>query len=180
MKLLSFSLLIAAFAINPGLALASAQPDASVAQRRSDVQGRCSFATPYDNQNPFARILRGETPVSLVYSDETVAAFMPLGWEYPGHTLVITKRAVRDIYDLTDAELVAVFNLIRRVARAQERALGATGFTVEQNNGQNQAVCHIHFHVIPNTPSVARGEVAVPREELDAMAARLRTALPPR
>lgn len=180
MKFLRFLLLTAMFALHPGLASASAQPDAAAAPRRPDVQGRCSFSTPYNDQNPFARILRGEIPASLIYSDETVAAFLPLGWQYPGHTLVITKRAVRDVYELTDAELAAVFNLIRRVARAQERALGATGFTVEQNNGQNQGVCHIHFHVIPNTPSAARGEVSVPRAELETMTARLRAALPPR
>ena len=67
---------------------------------------------------------------------------------------------------------------IVRVAVAQERAFGATGFTIEQNNGRHQSVCHAHFHVIPNT---AREPVenATP-EQREAIAAKLRSAFPRR
>ena len=132
----------------------------------------------YDPRNPFAGIIRGEIPAPIIYQDATVLAFLPLGWEHPGHALVITRRAVRDIRDMTDAEGVAVLRLVRRIAAAQRTVFGATGFTIEQNNGQNQGVCHVHFHVIPNT--IVAPVPHPSREELQAMTARLRAALPPR
>jgi histidine triad (HIT) family protein len=58
------------------------------------------------------------------------------------------------------------------VGQAQQRALGTTGFTISQNNGRNQHVCHVHFHVVPNSPRASQNPV--PREDLDKMAARLR------
>jgi histidine triad (HIT) family protein len=138
---------------------------------------RCPLDGAYDPANPFARIVRGELPVSLVAEDATVMAFIPLGWQHPGHALVVPKRAVRVLSDLNDAEIVAVMRMVKRVAVAQQRAFGSTGYTLEQNNGRHQDVCHAHFHVIPNTPgtSVTRAT----RGEMDAVSARLRGAMPP-
>ena len=75
---------------------------------------------------------------------------------------------------MTSAEMGHALLVAREVGAAQQRALGATGFTIEQNNGRNQDVCHAHFHVIPNTPRATQNPV--PREELDRMAERLRAA----
>lgn len=138
---------------------------------------RCPLDGPYDASNPFARILRGEQPASVVLETAAVIAFIPLAWEHPGHTLVIPKRAVRSLDDMSAAEIGAVAAAVKRVAAAQRRALGASGYTLEQNNGRNQSVCHAHFHVVPNTPAV----VLAPRTrgEMDEIAARLKAALPP-
>ena len=64
----------------------------------------------------------------------------------------------------------------RKVALAQQRALGATGFSILQNNGRHQAVGHVHFHVIPDTPAAPRKDI--PRDVLDEMARRLAAAFP--
>lgn len=138
---------------------------------------RCPLDAPYDAANPFARILRGERPVSLVFETESVIAFIPIDWEHPGHTLVVPRRAVRSLDDMSAAEVGAVAEAVKRVAAAQRRALGATGYTLEQNNARRQSVCHAHFHVIPNTPVVPLAPRT--RAEMDAMAARLKAALPP-
>ena len=139
---------------------------------------RCPLGAKYDPANPFARIVRGELPVSMVAENRLVMAFVPLGWEHPGHVLVVPRRAVRNLYDLSDAETVAVMHMIRRVSVAQQRALGSTGFSIEQNNGRKQDVCHAHFHVIPNTPELKNSHAS--RAEMEAMAAQLRVALPSR
>ena len=136
----------------------------------------CPLSAPYDSNNVFARIIRGQLPASIVAQDARAIAIIPLDWEHPGHALVIPKRPVRNLYDLGDRDLVAVMNMVKRVATAQQRALGSTGFSLQQNNASKQDVCQLHFHVIPNTPLVPR--VRATRAEMDAMAERLKAALP--
>lgn len=139
---------------------------------------RCPLSAPYDPGNAFARIIRGELPASVIAQNARVMAIIPLEWEHVGHALVIPKRAVRNLDDLDDRDLVAVMHMVRRVAKAQQRALASTGFSLQQNNASRQDVCHFHVHVIPNTPLVAR--VRATRAEMDAIAQRLRAALPTR
>ncbi|CAN5169828.1 hypothetical protein BH10PSE1_BH10PSE1_18290 [soil metagenome] len=136
----------------------------------------CPLDRPYSENNPFARILRGKLPSSRVYEDDEVIVILPLEWEHPGHALVIPKGPVRSLLDMSPAQMGHVLDAARRTGVAQQRALGATGFTITQNNGRNQDVCHAHFHVIPNTPSVAA--TPLPREELGRMAERLRAVFP--
>lgn len=108
---------------------------------------------------------------------------MPLDAAAPGHALVIPKRAVRNLLEMTPAEMGHLLDVARKVALAQQRALGATGFKIVQNNGvtSDQHVYYVHFHVIPsfgkpNDPAAHRK--AVPYPEREAMAAKLRAAWP--
>lgn len=136
----------------------------------------CPLDAPYDPANAFARILRGELPASRVHEDDQVLVVMPLQWVHPGHALVIPKRAVRHLIDMSAAEMGHALSVASRVALAQQRALGSTGFSVLQNNGRDQAVGHVHFHVIPDT--LAAPQRDIPRAELDRMAERLAAAFP--
>jgi len=137
---------------------------------------KCPLSGAYDPSNPFARIIEGEGRQAIVYSGPLVIAFVPIGWDNPGHVLIVPKRHVRNLDDVSDAEMLAVFHLIKRIAVAQERAFGSTGFSIEQNNARHQSVCHAHFHVIPNTPKQPV-EKATPAQ-MEAIAAKLRAALP--
>lgn len=114
----------------------------------------------------------------MIDEDTRVMAIVPLEWEHPGHALIIPKAAVRNLNDLTDEDALAVLHMAKRVAAAQQRALGSTGYSLQQNNARQQDVCHFHVHVIPNTPAATR--VHATRAQMDAMAARLRAALPQR
>lgn len=163
---------LAALGLALGLALGAAG-----AATAAEPGLACPLDRAYDDGNPFARIIRGELRGPLIYQDDTVLAFVPIDWEHPGHALVIPRRAVRHLGDLSDAEMVAVLHVVRRIAAAQQAGLGATGYTLMQNNGRNQSVCHAHFHVIPNTPGHPR-RAATPAE-MEAMTEVLRKALPP-
>jgi histidine triad (HIT) family protein len=143
----------------------------------ADEPLKCPLDAPYDPSNPFAQIIAGKKKQAIVYSDPLVLAFVPIGWDNPGHVLIIPKRRVRSLNDMTDEEMLAVFHLIRRIAVAQERAFGSTGYTVQQNNGRNQSVCHAHFHVIPNSPKQPVEDAT--QEQMEAIASKLRAALPP-
>lgn len=155
------------------LALATPQPAAT------GLEGR------YDSSNPFARIMRGELPVSKVCEDKQVLVFVPKDWSSPGELLVIPKRAVRNLLGLRPPELERLLTVVQDAAVAQQRALHATGFQVVQNNGATsyQTVFHVHFHVIPSfgrPPAKAEFRADVPRPQQDAMAARLKASWPTR
>jgi histidine triad (HIT) family protein len=145
----------------------------------------CALSTAYNDNNPFAKIIRGEIPRQVVFEDAHVLAFMPLDAAAAGHTLVIPKRAVRSLLDMTPEEMGQVLDVARRVGIAQQKALGATGFKIAQNNGPGaQDVCHAHFHVIPlfDNRNSRPGDYrpTVPRAEQETMAARLSAGLPAR
>ncbi len=57
--------------------------------------------TAYDNNNIFAKILRGEIPCHKVYEDEHTFAFMDIMPRCPGHTLVIPKEQARNLLDIS-------------------------------------------------------------------------------
>lgn len=68
-----------------------------------------------------------------------------------GHALVITRRHVQTIFDLTREEEAAVAHAVARAARAVRSAFDIDGLLVEQRNGvgAGQSIPHVHFHVIP-------------------------------
>ena len=80
----------------------------------------------YDKQNPFARILRGALPVSIVHQDRHVLVFIPLEMVTPGHVLVIPKRlGARNLLDLRPDEFKDLMVTIQSAARAQRKASGS-------------------------------------------------------
>jgi len=105
----------------------------------------------YDEQNIFAKILRGEAPCVKVYEDEHVLAFMDIFPQSQGHTLVVPKDAARNLLDVSDETAKAAIVRVKKIARAVATALKPDGVTVTQFNGASagQSVFHIHFHIIP-------------------------------
>ena len=137
----------------------------------------------YDENNAFARIIRGELPSSKVYEDEHVLAFMPLRMITPGHVVVISKTSrARNILEIEPEELARVMDVVTRVARAEIKALGIQGFQILQNNGAvgTQSVFHLHVHVLPRYPGVDLLPASGPqntRAELDSMARLIKAAM---
>ena len=130
-------------------------------------------APAYDNSNVFARILRGELPSSKVYEDGDVLVIMDVMPQGKGHTLVIPKRASRNILDIGTDDLQKSILTVQRVARAVKRAFDAPGILVMQFNEEasGQTVFHTHFHVIPRFEGVPlkphSGGMADPKELAD-------------
>ncbi len=106
---------------------------------------------PYDPQNVFARILRGELPSTKVFEDDHALAILDLFPQARGHTLVLPKTPARTLLDIDDGALCELVRRVQVVARAVREALQADGITVMQFNGSagGQTVFHLHFHIIP-------------------------------
>lgn len=107
--------------------------------------------TTYDDQNIFAKILRGEIPSFKVYEDDATFCFMDIMPRTDGHCLVIPKTPCRNVLDASDAQLAAVMATVKKVANAAKTAFDADGITVQQFNetAGGQEVFHLHFHIHP-------------------------------
>jgi histidine triad (HIT) family protein len=105
----------------------------------------------YDNDNIFAKILRGEIPAHKVYEDADTFAFLDIMPRADGHLLVIPKTPARNLLDATPAQMAAVMATVQKLSRAAMQAFGADGVTIQQFNeaAGGQEVFHLHFHVLP-------------------------------
>jgi diadenosine tetraphosphate (Ap4A) HIT family hydrolase len=88
--------------------------------------------------------------------DTTQHAFVVLD-AYPvsqGHALVISRRHVTDIFDLTESEIGDILRLIQSVRERIDRTLRPAGYNIGVNVGKEagQTIMHVHVHVIPRYP----------------------------
>lgn len=107
----------------------------------------------YDDQNIFAKILRGEIPAMKVYEDDKTLAFMDIMPQAAGHTLVIPKTPAVTLLDIPADDLAYTMQIVQKVARAVKTAMDAQGLVLMQLSGEKagQTVPHIHFHIIPSS-----------------------------
>jgi histidine triad (HIT) family protein len=99
----------------------------------------------------FCRIIAGEIPASTVYEDDTLVAFNDVNPQAPLHVLVVPKRHIATVNDLTAAEDGLVGAMVRTAAAiAKDQGYDGPGFrTVFNCNAQaGQTVFHIHLHVL--------------------------------
>jgi histidine triad (HIT) family protein len=106
---------------------------------------------PYDRNNIFAKILRGEIPCKKVYEDGHVLAFDDINPQAPTHILVIPKGEYVSADDFgeraTPEEAQAMFRAVSRIAR--DVGAAAEGYRILANHGANahQEVPHFHIHI---------------------------------
>ena len=103
----------------------------------------------------FLKIIAGEIPAEIVYEDDDVLAFNDVNPQAPVHVLIIPKRHIRTLNDVTDQdqELVGkLLNVARKIAR--EKSVSNEGFRVVMNcnEGAGQSVFHIHLHLLGGRP----------------------------
>ncbi|KRK94864.1 diadenosine tetraphosphate (Ap4A) hydrolase [Levilactobacillus acidifarinae DSM 19394] len=106
----------------------------------------------YDDDCIFCKILKGDIPSYTVYEDNIVKAFLDISQGTPGHTLVIPKTHVQDIFAYDTDLAAAVFARIPKIARAVKAADPTIiGMNIVNNNGKvaYQSVFHSHFHLVP-------------------------------
>jgi len=111
----------------------------------------------YDNQNIFAKILRGEIPCTKVYENEHTIAFMDIMPQADGHTLIVPKNPSVNLLDADAATFGPLFTTVQKIARAVKQGMGADGVVITQFNeaAAGQTVFHLHVHVIPRWEGVA-------------------------
>jgi histidine triad (HIT) family protein len=137
---------------------------------------------PYDPNNIFAKILRGELPKIAVYEDEHTLAFMDIMPAVEGHVLVIPKETGETIFDISPEAAAHTIRATQKVAAAVKKALGVPGVMLAQLNGSaaGQTIPHVHFHVLPRVAGADlhfHGKAMVKPDVLEPVAAKIRAAL---
>ena len=111
---------------------------------------------PYDDNNIFARILRGELPSRKVYEDEYALAFHDIAPLAPIHILVIPKGPYVSWDDFSakasDVEIAGFVRAIGKIARDGEMVV--QGYRLLANTGKRsgQEVAHLHVHIFGGQP----------------------------
>lgn len=105
----------------------------------------------YDENNIFAKVLRGEIPCHKIYEDEDTLAFLDIMPRTEGHALVVTKEKARNLFDVRPEALAKLMAVVQKLAPVIQEAVGAEGVLIQQFNGAaaGQTVFHLHVHIIP-------------------------------
>ena len=138
---------------------------------------------PYDPENVFAKILRGEMPAAMIADEAHAIAIMDAFPQTRGHCLVIPKAPSRNLLEVAPKDLGRVYGLVQRVAKAVDKALSPDGIITLNYNGApaGQTVFHTHIHVIPRYEGASRAGHGSAKmgdmEELTELAGKIRAAL---
>lgn len=121
-----------------------------------------------DPDCPFCEIVhREDRDVREVYRDDRVVAFFPTEPATLGHTLVVPREHVPDIWSL-DEELAAdLGRVVVRLSAAVRRAVAPEGLNIIQSNGASatQTVMHLHVHLLPRWEGDAVGRIWPPETD---------------
>lgn len=102
-------------------------------------------------KSPFEKIWDGELPAEVVYKDDQIIAFVPLRRQTPVHFLIVPKKRITTINEMTDADADIVGKMLL-VARdlASKYEIAETGFrlAINTNEDAGQSVFHLHLHLL--------------------------------
>ena len=103
----------------------------------------------------FCKILKGQIPASIIYEDERLIAFKDINPQAPLHALIVPKRHIASLNELTAEDDELVGEMVRRAAAlAHQQGYAERGFrTVFNTNAEaGQTVFHIHLHLLGGRP----------------------------
>lgn len=103
----------------------------------------------------FCKLIAGDIPATVLYEDEDVIAFEDIMPQAPVHFLVIPKKHISTLNDLTDEDAFVVGKLAIIASKvAKEKGVAEDGYRVVMNCNKNggQTVYHIHMHVLADRP----------------------------
>ena len=135
---------------------------------------RCPFC-----DNVAGRVTEGGTRCAVVSESDLTLTFVAPRRQHHGRLLVISKRHVPTLLDLTDDEAAAIMRDTRRAALAVTRAFEPDGLTIYQNNGvgAGHEIPHVHMHVVPryhdDDGAIPRKGPVIPYEERAELAERI-------
>ena len=97
----------------------------------------------------FCSIAAGRLEARVVLDEESTLAFLDRRPLFPGHVLVVPRLHAETLADLPPVRVDPLFQAVRRMTVAVERALEAEGTFVAMNHRVSQSVPHLHVHVVP-------------------------------
>ncbi len=104
-----------------------------------------------NNDCVFCKIINKEFDANIVYEDEHIIAFLDKFPSSLGHTLIVPKKHVSNIFELDKETGAKIFQKAIDISNAMKNVLGIENINILQNNGSlaSQTVFHFHMHIIP-------------------------------
>jgi len=99
----------------------------------------------------FCKIIAGEIPTELLYQDEDVVVFRDINPITPVHLLVVTRKHISSLTDMSEEDTPLIGKMIRAVKQvAREQGIAEKGYRVTINSGADagQIVPHLHMHLM--------------------------------
>ncbi len=118
-----------------------------------------------DPDCPFCEIVARDDPDAReVYRDEHVVAFFPVQPATLGHTLVVPRKHIPDIWSLDPGTAGHLAQVVLFLAGAVRRSMSPEGLNIIQSNGEaaSQTVMHLHVHIVPRWSSDTLGRIWPP------------------
>ena len=103
-----------------------------------------------DNNCIFCKIINNEIPAHTIFENEHIKVFLDASQTTKGHTLIIPKKHIKNIYDMDNETLKHVFTIIPTIAKALKTTFNPIGLNILNNADKPlQTVFHFHIHLIP-------------------------------
>jgi histidine triad (HIT) family protein len=99
----------------------------------------------------FCQIIRGEKPAEIVYQDDALIVFKDIYPHAPVHLLIVPKKHIRSLNDLTEQDQGIVSKMIWTAKEmARKQGISGTGYKILFNveRGGGQVIFHLHMHLI--------------------------------
>lgn len=99
----------------------------------------------------FCKIASGEVPANIIYQDDTVVAFDDIGPQAPQHKIIIPRKHIATLNDISNADTLLMGHLMQTaVSLAKSLDMAEQGYRVVMNcnSGGGQTVFHIHMHLL--------------------------------
>lgn len=99
----------------------------------------------------FEKIVAREIPSYIIYEDDLVLSFLDISQATKGHSLVISKKPYKNIFEIPEETLSHLMIVVKRLTTTITKAFNADGVNILNNNESyaGQTVFHFHVHIIP-------------------------------
>ena len=97
----------------------------------------------------FCKIVKGESPVNLIYQDELIMSFLTIEPLNEGHVLIIPKNHYLDADEIPTEILLSIMALSKKIVRVIKEKYSPDGYSIMQNGGEFNDIGHYHMHVFP-------------------------------
>jgi len=99
----------------------------------------------------FCKIIAGDIPSYKVYEDDYSMAFFDVLPISPGHTIIVPKKHLPDVEDLSNEEFSKMSIVAKKIGKAVMNGLDVKGYSIflDNKSAANQHVPHVHFHLVP-------------------------------
>ncbi len=99
----------------------------------------------------FCKIIQGEIPATIIYKDAEIIAFKDIDPQAPQHLLIVPRKHIRNVLDLTTADNSLIGNIYQVAGKlAHDLGFAEDGFRIVNNcnDAGGQTVWHLHFHLL--------------------------------